>query len=99
MVIRQGEPADRFYVILDGAFLVDQAAADGTTTTLRTMGPDEVFGELGLLTGAPRSATVTAKTGGRLLALEAADFFELVAAGSDVGPRLLALHRGGSLPG
>ncbi len=99
VVIRQGEPADRFYVILDGAFRVDQAGADGIITTLRTMGPDEVFGELGLLNGAPRSATVTATADGRLLVLEAAEFFELVAAGSDVGPRLLALHRGGSLSG
>jgi hypothetical protein len=99
VVIRQGDPADRFYVILEGAFAVDQGGPDGTVTRLRTMGPDEVFGELGLLTGAPRSATVTVANDGRLLVLNAAEFLELVAAGADVGPRLLALHRGGSLPG
>jgi CRP-like cAMP-binding protein len=99
VVVRQGDPADRFYVILDGSFVVDQVAPDGAMTRLRTMGPDEVFGELGLLTVAPRSATVTAATDGRLLVLDAADFLELVAAGTDVGPRLLALHRGGSVPG
>ena len=62
---------------------------------LRTMAADEVFGEIGLLTGAPRSATVTAVTDGRILALEAPDFLALVEAGAEVGPRLLALHRGG----
>jgi MFS family permease len=100
VVIRQGDPADRFYVILDGTFDVDQVEpARPAPSRLRTMGRDEVFGELGLLAGAPRSATVTSAGPGRLLALDAPDFFELVASGSEVGPRLLALHRGGTTPG
>ncbi len=100
VVIRQGDPADRFYVILDGTFDVDQVEPGRPTPSrLRTMGRDEVFGELGLLTGAPRSATVTAAGSGRLLTLDAPEFLELVASGSEVGPRLLALHRGGTTPG
>ncbi len=99
-IVRQGEPADRFYVILDGRFDVDQAATAGASPTrLRTMGPDEVFGEIGLLTGAPRSATVSAASHGRLLALDGPSFLELVEAGAEVGPRLLALHRGGLASG
>jgi Transmembrane secretion effector/Cyclic nucleotide-binding domain len=108
VVVREGDPADRFYVILDGTFAVTQRQSRDPGTDagpgspaepskrLRTMGRDEVFGELGLLNGAPRSATVTAETDGRLLALDAADFLELVTAGADLGPRLLALHRGSS---
>ncbi len=97
-VVRQGEAADRFYVILAGDFAVDRVEAPGEAPTrLRVMGADEVFGEIGLLTAAPRSATVTALDDGRLLALEAADFLELVQAGAELGPRLLALHRGGSM--
>jgi MFS family permease len=114
VVVREGDPADRFYVILDGTFAVTQrggpepgagtepraGAGPGVSTKpwqlLRTMGRDEVFGELGLLNAAPRSATVTAATDGRLLALEAPDFLELVTAGAELGPRLLALHRGSS---
>ncbi len=61
---------------------------------LRTMGPGEVFGEIGLLRGVPRTATVTAATAGRLLALDGADFLELVSAGPQVRPRLLDLRRG-----
>jgi MFS family permease len=100
VVIRQGDRADRFYVILEGTFLVDQAAAAGAAAVrLRAMGPDEVFGEIGLLTGAARTATVTAEGDGRLLTLEAADFLELVSAGAELGPRLLALRRGGGAGG
>lgn len=94
-VIRQGDPADRFYVILEGTFAVDRAeTADAEPVRLRTMGRDEVFGEIGLLTGGPRSATVTAGSDGRLLALDGPDFLELVGSGAELGPRLLALHRG-----
>ena len=100
VVVRQGDPADRFYVILAGAFGVDQLGSEGAAQIhLRDLGPDDVFGELGLLTGAPRSATVSATSAGRLLALGAADFLALVASAAEVGPRLLALHRGGTLPG
>ena len=52
----------------------------------------------GLLTGAARSATVTAETPVRLLALDAPAFLDLVTAGPELAPRLLALHRGGATP-
>ena len=99
-VIRQGEPADRFYVILSGSFAVSRAETTGAVPSqLRTMGEDEVFGEIGLLTGSVRTATVSATTDGRLLALDAPEFLALVGSAAEVGPRLLAIHRGGALTG
>jgi MFS family permease len=95
VVMRQGEPAERFEVILEGAFDVTQAGTrSGETLRLRTMGPDEVFGEIGLLNRAARSATVTASTDGRLFELDGSDFLELVSAGAGLASRLLELHRG-----
>ena len=97
-IIRQGEPADRFYVILDGAVEVSRSEAPGEPARrIRSLGPDDAFGELGLLTGAARSATVTAETPVRLLVLDAAVFLELVTAGPELAPRLLALHRGAAV--
>lgn len=95
-IVRQGEPADRFYVVLDGEFHVSQGEARSAHSHLRTIGRDDVFGEIGLLTGAPRTATVTAATEGRLLALDGDDFLELVSSAPDLRPRLLALYRGSS---
>jgi MFS family permease len=92
VVIRQGDRADRFYVIESGTVVVTQAeAADAADAAreLRRMGPDEVFGELGLLTGAPRSATVTAVTDGLLLALDADAFLDLVGRRPAVRGRLV----------
>ena len=99
VVIRQGDPADRFYLIESGSFAVDQAdPATGATQRLRVMGPDEAFGELGLMHGAPRSASVTAETDGRLLALDGPDFLELLGAGPTVSARLMERYGGTVAP-
>jgi MFS family permease len=97
-IIRQGDPSDRFYLILDGTVEVSQVAEPGGLPhRLRELGVDDAFGELGLLTGAARSATVTASTPVRLLALDGPEFLELVTAGPELAPRLLALHRGAAV--
>jgi CRP-like cAMP-binding protein len=97
-VIQQGDAADRFYVIADGRFLVtqrDAAAAPGEPArVLREMGPDEVFGEIGLLRHSARTASVAAVTDGLLLELDGARFLEFVGSSSGLGARLLDLHRG-----
>jgi hypothetical protein len=95
VVVRQGDPADRFFHILDGSFEVTQTKdPGGAPRFLRTMGADEVFGEVGLLGGVPRTATVTAAGEGVLLALDGHRFLELVAGGPGLTSRLLDFHRG-----
>jgi MFS family permease len=95
VVVRQGEPADRFFHVLDGTFEVAQTKdPGGAPRFLRTLGPDDVFGEIGLLRGVPRTATVTATGDGTLLALDGRRFLELVGAGPGLTSRLLDVHRG-----
>jgi CRP-like cAMP-binding protein len=93
--VRQGDPADRFYFISSGSFAVSQVPPGGTEPVpLRELGADDVFGEIGLLQHSPRTATVTAQTDGRLLALEGDRFLELVGSGPGLSSRLLDLYRG-----
>jgi len=98
VVIRQGDAADRFYVIQAGTFEVTRREpdqpAEQAPVRLRTMTSGEVFGEIGLLRATARTATVTAATDGSLLALDGASFLELVNAGPGLAPRLLDLRRG-----
>ncbi|MCU0274062.1 MAG: MFS transporter [Acidimicrobiales bacterium] len=56
-VLRQGDPADDLYVVRAGRFEV----LDGDRR-INTMGPGEWFGEIGLLQGSPRTASVRATT-------------------------------------
>jgi MFS family permease len=96
VVVRQGDPADRFYMIESGSFVVTQEATPGSTpVVLRHLGANDVFGELGLLHELPRSATVTADTDGVLLELAGKAFLELVGAGGPLRGRLLGLYSGG----
>ena len=92
VIVRQGDVADRFYVICGGTFRVTQVDGSGVERVLRTLGQDDVFGERGLLARSPRSATVTAETGGRLFSMAGEDFLELIGGQAGVRDRLLALY-------
>jgi len=62
-IVRQGDQAHRFYVIARGKVEVI-LDANGESRLLREMGPGEYFGEIGVLSGGVRTATVRAKTEG-----------------------------------
>lgn len=59
-IIQEGEPADAFYVIVDGQVKVSALGELAFPHALRTMGPGEYFGELGLIEAVPRTASVAA---------------------------------------
>lgn len=58
-IVREGEVGEAAYVILDGHCQATRVVA-GKQQQLRLLGPGEMFGETAVLTGAPRTATVTA---------------------------------------
>jgi CRP-like cAMP-binding protein/Zn-dependent protease len=60
-VFRQGEQPDAFYVVRSGVLeVVEEDSESGGERRLRDLGRGESFGELGLVTAAPRAATVRA---------------------------------------
>ena len=70
MVIRAGEPANAFYVILSG-----RAKVLGKPRNLRV---GDYFGEMGLIDGEPRSATVTAASDLQTMKLARRPFLKLL---------------------
>jgi hypothetical protein len=65
LIVREGEPGDRFFLVDRGALEVHVAGRP-----VRLLGPGDAFGEIALLLDVPRTATVTAVSDGRLLALD-----------------------------
>lgn len=60
VIVREGELSESAYVLKSGHCRVIKEA-EGHQQLLRTMGPGEVFGEVGLITGEVRSATIIAE--------------------------------------
>ena len=76
-IVREGQPADAFYVLIEGS--VDIAArgeAGGPERHIRTMEPVSAFGEIGLLARSSRTATVTALQSSRLYRIRGEAFLE-----------------------
>jgi serine/threonine-protein kinase len=59
VIVKEGDPGDCAYIILDGHCQVTRMVA-GKKENLRLLGPGEMFGEAAVLTNNPRLATVTA---------------------------------------
>jgi len=84
-VIQEGEPGDSFFVTVSG-----QAKVVTGGKTLHRLIPGDHFGEISLLDGRPRSASVVAETPLSLLRLTRTSFLRLVKEDADLARALLA---------
>jgi len=78
-VVRENEPGDSFYVIERGTAEV-MVGTDGAARTVGRLQPADVFGEMSLLAGEPRSATVCAATDLSVLVVDREAFKEIISA-------------------
>jgi hypothetical protein len=69
-VVREGEPGDSLYLVVEGMLRVTTRGDSGEEIRLADLGPGDFFGEVSLLTGRPRTATVTAASDAELLELD-----------------------------
>jgi CRP-like cAMP-binding protein len=80
VLFRQGEQGDRLYIVKSGVLEVLSSRSDGSESeAVAYLGAGEVLGELALLTGSPRSATVRSPERAEVFAVEKAVFLDLMA--------------------
>ncbi|HEY5661761.1 MAG TPA: MFS transporter [Gaiellaceae bacterium] len=91
VVIRAGDPGDRFYIVSEGELDIDAGGRHATAQA------SDYFGEIALLRDVPRTATVTAAVDSKLYALLRDDFLSAVtghsaahAAGEEIATARLA---------
>jgi CRP/FNR family transcriptional regulator, cyclic AMP receptor protein len=85
VLARQGQPGNEFYLIVDGS-----ARVEVSTRKRAQLGPNAFFGEMSLLDGGERSATVIAETPMRLLVIKRRDFATLLREAPELTQGILA---------
>jgi small-conductance mechanosensitive channel/CRP-like cAMP-binding protein len=88
-VVRQGDAGDSLFLVASGRVEVSvRPPGGGAAQSLATLGPGDYFGEMSLLTGAPRSATIRAAEETRLVILRKEALRPLLVADPTVLERL-----------
>ena len=98
VITRQGALAHWLYILLEGEVEVWVDAADGPRRLVAGLAAGSVFGEMGMMTGEPRRATVIAKTGVECYRLDKPGFQEILRARPQIAEaisRVLAAREGG----
>lgn len=73
-IVKEGEQAVAFFMITKGKVEAISGAGTKKSVSLNTLGPGQVFGEMALLDGMPRNATVKAVADTECLVLSRWDF-------------------------
>jgi SulP family sulfate permease len=88
-IVSAGEAADSMHFILDGRVGIMIPADEGRTTRVRSLGRYTTIGEMGLVSQAPRSATIQAEVASILYVLNADQFEAIKAEDSALSQKLL----------
>ncbi|XP_004520213.1 cAMP-dependent protein kinase type I regulatory subunit isoform X1 [Ceratitis capitata] len=85
-IVKQGEPGDDFYIILDGTAVVLQRRAEqgDEPAEVGRLGPSDYFGEIALLLDRPRAATVVARGPLKCVKLDRARFERVLGLCADI---------------
>jgi CRP-like cAMP-binding protein len=89
VLLHQGDRGDYLIILLDGTIRVSMVASNGREIILDYLEPGSVIGEIAMLDGGERTASVTALGEGRYLKLGAKAFREVLEKHPSVAWRLL----------
>lgn len=89
VLLREGERPSSLFIIQSGRVRVSVSAEDGGELVLADLGPGELFGELALIDGEPRMATVIAVEDSAISVVSREDFAHCLARNPEIGVKLL----------
>jgi putative peptide zinc metalloprotease protein len=97
-IVRQGDPGDECFLVHAGEVAVVTSAGTEQEYERARLGPGELFGEMAVLSGAPRAASVVATTDCQLMVLGRAELSKAIAADRRLGVWLVDLVRSRERP-
>src|SRR5437868_6103928 len=89
VLCRQGDPGDALFIVTGGRIRLSTTDPSGNEKVLTYFTDGQFFGEMSLLTGAPRSATAIAETDSQLLVLDKYVFDDLLASRAQIMREML----------
>ena len=89
VVLKEGEEAAGFYIVSSGQVEVVKDLGGPKETVLATLGAGDFFGEMALLDGYPRSASIRALEDGQCLAMTRWDFLAELKSSPDMAVQLM----------
>ncbi|WP_024514659.1 Crp/Fnr family transcriptional regulator [Bradyrhizobium sp. Tv2a-2] len=72
------DPGNSLYAVISGTVKLSVSSPDGRNAILNLVGPGELFGEMSVLDGQPRSADATANTNCEIFVIDRRDFLPFV---------------------
>jgi CRP/FNR family transcriptional regulator, cyclic AMP receptor protein len=88
-VFHEGDDSDACYVVRSGDLRVTREHSDGRAIALATLSTGDFFGELAMLDGGSRSASVETLSDAELLALPASDMRRVIASHGTIAAKLI----------
>jgi CRP-like cAMP-binding protein len=77
-IFSKGDPGNSLYAVISGTVKISISSPDGRNAILNLVGPGEVFGDMAVLDGQPRSADATANTNCEIYVIDRRDFLPFV---------------------
>jgi small-conductance mechanosensitive channel/CRP-like cAMP-binding protein len=88
LLVRQDDPGETLFILRSGRVRVDVRNPNGTIITVNRIGPGECFGEMALMTGEPRGASVIAEEDTEVLVVSKDDLAPLLRNNAKLPERL-----------
>lgn len=91
LLFTKGDPGDSMYLVIAGRIRIGVVSTEGREVTYALIGPGQIFGEIAVLDGGPRTADATAAEPSELLVVERRDILAFIRANIDYGLRLIEM--------
>src|SRR6266480_4163816 len=90
-IFAKGDPGNSLYAVCSGTVKISVPSADGKDAVFNLVGEGEIFGEIALLDGRPRTADATAMTDCELMVIERRDFIAYLRSQPDLTMQIIEI--------